>query len=156
MVLGRRRFALALLRTTVGAGCLDGSVGSRDDAPGNDSGETTTGNVSWWTEADRTVDRDKAVELNNRDEAAYTVGIRVLRESSGEVVHEGTYELAPGTRRREVFNTESLDGPGDVGYEVRATMDEQSASVSFETDQCHGGGYVEVRDGDLLAYSGIC
>lgn len=173
MVLSRRRFALAVVGVVAGtAGCLDGGLGGRGETAADGSTDTNVdtdagtdtnadtdtdpGNLSWWAEAERTVDRDKAVELSNRDETDYTVEIRVLRESSGEVVHEGTYELSPGTRRREVFNTKSLDGPGNVGYEVRATTNEQSAHVSFETDECHGGGYVAVEDGDLLAYSGIC
>ncbi|MFC5973203.1 hypothetical protein ACFPYI_17865 [Halomarina salina] len=157
----RRRYLLALSGTLVAtAGCLgDGERSTANETATQVSERPTVERTTfddWVAEAERSVDRDKAVRLSNRDETDHTVSVRVVRESDGAVVHEETYDLSAGTGRREVFNTDSLDGPGNVGYEVTATMGNQSASVWFETDECHGGGTVEVSDGELVAYSAIC
>jgi hypothetical protein len=169
MTLRRRRFlaSVASVTVAVGAGCLGADrdtpaanrstsnrTTARGTAPRTTERTATESFDDWVAEAEASVDRDKPVVLSNEDETAHTVEVRVTQ--GDDVVHRGTYDLSPGTLRREVFNTKSLDGPGNVPYEARASVGEQSARVHFETDECHSGPEFVVSDGELAGSMAIC
>lgn len=142
-----RSVALALLLLT--AGCLDGGpIGDTTTADGGDGG--------WSLTASDRPDADKAVHLENYWNDTVDVEVRVVRERTGETVHEETYELRPG-EEVVAYNLSDADPEGIESFRVVVTARNETGEITIETNDCYGDAYAEIQDdGDLSVYYAIC
>jgi hypothetical protein len=95
---------LALLCLT--AGCLSGVSGDGTPSPTTTATATTT--PSDHHAALDQPDPDKEVVVQNRWNRSVEMHVRVVRDATGETVHDGTDTLAPGTERT-VYNVSAAD-----------------------------------------------
>jgi len=101
-------------------------------------------------------DPDKHVLLANQWNENVTMHVRVIREATNETVHDGTYELAPGSERT-VYNTSAADPDGIERFTVVLTARGTTERVDIETSQCYGEAYGEIQsDGTVYLYYSIC
>lgn len=104
-----------------------------------------------------TPDSDKQVDISNRFNETANVRLTVKRDSTGEVVHEGSYTVSPGEDIDEVYNLNESDPDGIESYNVSAVYRGQNKSVPATTNQCYGRTTVEItEDGELYLFYSIC
>jgi hypothetical protein len=98
----------------------------------------------------------KEVRLENEWNRSVEVHVRVVRAATNETVHEGTYELAPGTER-EVYDVAAADPDGVEAFTVAVTARGTTERVTVETSACYGNVYGTIReDGGLYVFYAIC
>jgi hypothetical protein len=148
---------LALLCLT--AGCLSGVSGDGTPSPTAPTGTATTTATATPSDHHAALDQpdpDKEVVVQNRWNRSVEMHVRVVRDATGETVHDGTDTLAPGTERT-VYNVSAADPEGVEAFTVVVTARNTTDRVSIETNRCYGNAYAEIRpDGALYVYYSIC
>lgn len=168
-----RRRLLGALGTGLAAavaGCIAGTPPGNDESPNatatttTRTTTTTTEDPAFWQHASDEVSYDHEVSVENADDAAHTVEVRIedVTNDSVEIVHEDTYEVpAAGETSTEVtaFQFSTLDDQEhERTFSVRARFsDGDWTSESIEMDACHGDVIVTVTgDGELEIIYSIC
>lgn len=101
-------------------------------------------------------DPDHSVDLENHGSESATFGIRVVRNATGEIVHNQSYVLDPG-ETRAVYNTDRASPDGVETFEIHWTVRNQTGQVSIKTNQCYGGADVVLHeDGTASSHYSIC
>lgn len=144
-------------------GCLSGNGAGQQQSPDSTPTPTPAPSLTSGTptppdrrQAANQPDPDIAVDLANEWNRSATVDVRVVREATGETVHSGTYDLAPGTER-EVYNTARANPDGIESFSVVVTARNTTRNVTVETNRCYGDVFGEVReDGSLHLFYSIC
>ena len=114
-------------------------------------------NPSGILEATNTPNPDKSIDVRNDFNQTVEVRIEVLRNSTGEIVHNETYNVESGEELDEVYNLNESNPDGIEEYEVISTYNETEESLSVFTNNCYGNVYVEITDsGMLYSYYAIC
>jgi hypothetical protein len=136
----------------------DTPVTTPTDGPGSSPAPTspTASTPDGHEQAANQPDPDKHVLLANDWNETVTIEVSVVRESTNETVHEGSYDLEPGAERT-VYNTSAADPDGIERFTVVVTARGTTERVDIETSQCYGEAYGEVQsDGSLYLYYSIC
>lgn len=172
-VTGHIVIAFALLLLTVG--CVGGApdpdatpeptTASPTDTPAP-GGTTPTTDTPSPTEATHTTDRHQAatnqshagkeVRIENAWNDSATVRVRVIRNATGETVHDGTYTVSPD-ERLTVYNVSDASPDGIESFTAVVTARNETRRVTIETNRCYGNVYGELlEDGELYVYYEIC
>lgn len=132
---------------------IDFSTFATTASPNSPDGTATPGSHE---SAQAQPDPDKDVRLVNEWNKSVTMTVDVVRESTGETVHEGTYELSPGAERA-VYNTAEAAPDGVEAFTVVVTARGTTERITIETNRCYGDAYGTVReDGTVYVYYAIC
>jgi hypothetical protein len=172
----RRRRLLALAGGTLAGGGLTGCLGSTgpgdaspsptptdvpdgsttpDGSPTPDGSNAPTDDPPSVSDSLSEPDPDLPIVIENRHGRRHSVSVTV-RRASGTVVHERTYEVAPDTDR-EVYNLRRAEPEGVETFTVDAAAAGQTATVSVETNACHGHVILALADdGEFYATYSIC
>jgi hypothetical protein len=156
----RANLSALLVLLCLTAGCLSGVSGDGTPSPTAQTGTTTTATATT-TPSDHHAaldqpDPDKEVVVQNRWNRSAEMQVRVVRDATGETVHDGTDTLAPGTERT-VYNVSAADPEGVETFTVVVTARNTTDRVSIETNRCYGNAYAEILDdGTLYVYYSIC
>ena len=166
----RRRY-LAAVAVAGTAGCSDldptggdeggpgtGAPDATGDPDATATGEATgtpTGTATDRQPAAQEPDPDLPIRVQNRHDEPRSLSLTVSR-SSGEVVHESRYELAPGDDY-EAYNLRSADPDGVERFDVTGEADEARREISVRTNECYGEARVGFDSaGELFASYDIC
>lgn len=99
---------------------------------------------------------DHPVYLENHGSESASFDITVVRNATGEVVHNQSYVLDPG-EDREVYNTDRASPNGIETFEIHWTARNETGQVNIKTNQCYGGAYVMIQeDGTVSSTYSIC
>lgn len=181
--MSRSRYLTALLVITLlTAGCISGGPGGGAPTATDDgeAGPTTEGPVAdetptaisetdgerdsddetatppSWEHAAEQPDHDKTVFVENHWSENATLDVQVIRNTTGETVHDGSYEIEPG-QEREVYHLDRADPDGIERFTVVVSARNGTESVTIETSACYGniGGTVG-ETGDLNVFYAVC
>ncbi|SFT10307.1 hypothetical protein SAMN04488556_0149 [Halostagnicola kamekurae] len=101
-------------------------------------------------------DSDHPVDLENHGSEGATFDITVVRNATGEIVHNQSHVLDPG-KEREVYNTDRASPNGIETFEIRWAARNETGQVTIKTNQCYGGAYVMIQeDGTASSTYSIC
>ncbi|MEF8779304.1 MAG: hypothetical protein V5A46_01325 [Haloferacaceae archaeon] len=143
----RPPIVLALLLLT--AGCLGSGPAAPSPTP-----ETPT--PPSHEDAMNEPDPDKVVYVQNDWNRSVEVQVRVVRDSTNETVHEGTYDLSPG-EEQAAYDVSEADPDGVESFTVVATARDATERVTIETNRCYGNVHAEIQaDGTLYLFYEIC
>lgn len=137
---------VCLLVVGLGIGLTDNPISQAlfDDDPANTH-----------SKAINTPDPDKSVNLENQGNNTQDVRIEVVRDSTGNIVHNQTYSV--NDTIDNVYNLKEADPEGVESFTVMATTDEDSDQVSLDTSRCFGNVYVEVTEKNgIYVYHTVC
>jgi hypothetical protein len=137
------------------AGCVGStSIGDAPDATTVDSpADTATPTPD---RASNQPDPDKTVRLENDWNDSVEIRIRVVREATGQPVHEGTYVLDAG-EERTVYDVADAGSEGVESFRVTATARNATEAVTIETSACSTDAYIEITaSGELYPFRGVC
>jgi hypothetical protein len=81
-------------------------------------------------------DRETPVLLRNAGEEAVEVRVRVVCETNGETIHEGSYVVAPDARPRPVVDLARANPDAGVTLRVVVTARNATGSVTATTTAC--------------------
>jgi hypothetical protein len=96
------------------------------------------------------------VLLWNDDDEPHTLALAVQSRQRTDVVHQGTYEVAPG-EKRSAYNLAEADPVGIERFEIRGEPDDRTRTVTIWTTACHGHVYFEwSEDYPFIGDSSIC
>lgn len=99
---------------------------------------------------------DHSVDLENHGSESATFDISVVRNATGEIVHNRSYVLGPD-ESREVYNADEASPNGVETFEIHWTIRNESGQVNIRTNQCYGGADVVIReDGTASSHYSIC
>lgn len=102
-----------------------------------------------------TPDADKSVNLENKRNGTQDVRIEVVRDSTGNTVHNQTYSL--NNTMDDVYNLQQADPEGVESFTVIATTDKDSGQVSIDTSQCFGNVQVELtEENGVYPFYAVC
>lgn len=176
------RYAVVVLVVALlTAGCLSGGPGSRspaiderspggtaattaeptETAPTTSTGTATaepteTATAFSWEQAADQPDPNKSIDLENDLSEPVNVTVRVIRNATGETVHEETYRLA-ADERRTVYDTGRVGPDGVEEFTFVVSVRNQTQAVSIETNACYGNAGARIdRDGELGVFYAIC
>lgn len=153
---------LALL--LLAAGCLSGGPAGTTTSPtptatptaAQGSGTTATTPADGHEAATNRPDPDKSIRLENGWNRSITIRIRIVRDATGETVHDDTYDLPPDSERT-AYDLSEADPDGIESFTVVVTARNRTEHVGIETNACYGDVYVEIQDdGTLYPYYAIC
>ena len=107
-------------------------------------------------EAAQTPDPNHSIQMENEISDPVTVTATVLREKTGETVHNQTYTLQPN-ETVTAYNTRQANPDGIEEFNVSVTSSRSTDNFTLETDQCMGDVIARVTgsDGIDIVYS-IC
>lgn len=99
---------------------------------------------------------DHPVYIENLDNESATIDITVVRNVTGEIVHNQRYEVDPG-EEREVYNTDRASPTDGETVEIRYTARNQTKQVTIQTNECFGSAHVVIQaDGTPSSFYTIC
>jgi len=99
---------------------------------------------------------DHPVYLENYDNESASFDIIVVRNATGETVHNQSYVLDPD-EDREVYNTDRASPDGIETFQIYWTARNETGQVTIKTNQCYGGAYVMIQeDGTPSSTYTIC
>lgn len=108
------------------------------------------------TQASEQPSSDHSVYLANQGSESATFAITVVRNATGEIVHNKSHIIDPG-EEREVYNTDRAAPNGIETFEIYWTERNESGQVDIKTNQCYGDAYVMIReDGTASSTYSIC
>ena len=107
-------------------------------------------------EAAQTPDPTHSIQIENEKSDSVTLTATVLREQTGETVHNQTYTLQPN-ETVTAYNTRQANPDGIEEFTVTVTSEGSTDSFTLETNQCMGDVIARVTesDGIDMVYS-IC
>lgn len=101
-------------------------------------------------------DTNKTVLLENDWNRTVEMHVTVIREATNETVHEGRYDVEPGSRRA-VYHTAEANPEGVERFTVVMTARNETKTVTIETNLCYGPAYATILDdGTPYLYFAIC
>jgi len=99
---------------------------------------------------------DHPVYIENLGTESATIDITVVRNATGETVHNQRYEVDPG-EEREIYNTDRASPTGVETFEIRYTARNETKQVTVQTNQCFGSAHVVIQaDGTPSSYYTTC
>ena len=98
-------------------------------------------------EAAQTPDPNHQIQIENEISDSVTVTVTVLREQTGETVHNQTYTLQPN-ETVTAYNTRQANPDGIEPFNVSVTSGGSTDSFTLETDQCMGDLIARVTESD--------
>ena len=101
-------------------------------------------------------DSDHPVSLENHGNESATFDITVVRNATGETVHNQSYVLDSG-ENREVYNTDRASPNGIETFEIHWATRNETGQVNIKTNQCYGSAHVMIgEDGTASSTYSIC
>jgi hypothetical protein len=94
------------------------------------------------------------IEVENRLDRNVTLTVRVVRETTNEVVYEERRTYAPGDHY--VYDTASADPNGVESFRVEARRGNKSASTTIQTNRCFQQALVVVEGDGVGATYVVC
>ncbi|WP_459192157.1 hypothetical protein [Halosimplex sp. J119] len=108
------------------------------------------------THASNRPSADHALSIENYGNESATFDVTVVRNATGEVVHNRSYTVEPG-ERREVYNTNESDPDGVETFDFRWEARNESGTIDIETNSCYGTVLLSIdRDGSASGTYTIC
>ena len=98
-------------------------------------------------EAAQTPDPDQSIQIKNERSDPVNVTATVVRETTGETVHNQTYSLQPD-ETITAYNTRQANPDGVEEFDVSVTANGSSDSFIMETDMCQGDITAQVTEFD--------
>ncbi len=99
---------------------------------------------------------DHSVDLKNYGNESATFDIRVVRNATGETVHNQSYVLAPG-ENRDVYNTDKVSLDSVETFEIHWIIRNETGQVNINTNQCYGDAHVVTEeDSTASSHHSIC
>ena len=142
-----RRKLLQLAGTSLAftvTGCL-GTDPPQDTE--SDQSENGGSDLSGNAEAAQTPDPDQSIQIKNERSDPVNVTATVVRETTGEIVHNQTYTLQPD-ETNTAYNTRQANPDGIEKFNVSVTSGGSTDSFTLETDQCMGDLTAQVTESD--------
>jgi hypothetical protein len=101
-------------------------------------------------------DPNKTVLLENDWNRTVEMHVTVIREATNETVHEGRYDVEPGSSR-EVYHTAAAEPDGIERFTVILRAGNETNTATIETNLCYGPAYATIQeDGTPYLYYAFC
>jgi hypothetical protein len=145
--------ALVLLTARCLSSPIDGTV-TPVSSPEKTDAETT--HPDGHAYAENQPDLNKTVLLENDWNQTVEMHVTVIRNATNETVHEGRYDVEPGSSR-EVYHTAAAEPDGIERFTVILRARNETNTASIETNLCYGPAYATIQDdGTPYLYYVIC
>ena len=114
---------------------------------GSDQSENGGSDLSGNAKATQTPEPDHSIQIKNERSDPVNVTATVVRETTGEIVHNQTYTLQPD-ETNTAYNTRQANPDGIEKFNVSVTSGGSTDSFTLETDQCMGHLTAQVTESD--------
>ncbi len=142
-----RRNLLQLTGVSLGfiaTGCLGTAP---PQGTGSDQSEDGNSGLDENAEAAQTPDPDHSIRITNELSDPVNVTTTVIRETTGETVHNQTYTLKPDATVT-AYNTRQANPDNIEKFNMSVTTSGSTDSFLLETDQCMGDLKAQVTESD--------
>ncbi|ERH07332.1 MAG: hypothetical protein J07HN4v3_02971 [Halonotius sp. J07HN4] len=113
----------------------------------SDQSEDSSSGLDANAEAAQTPDPDHSIQITNELSDPVNVTATVVRETTGETVHNQTYTLQPDATTT-AYNTRQANPDSIEKFNVSVTASGSTDSFPVETDQCMGDLEAQVTESD--------